>query len=106
MSKAVIYSILHEEPEPISAIQTEIPAEFEAIVNKCLRKERSDRYQNAEALLKDLKRLSTTLTGFKTLSGLTTAPKSLAEHFPSGVGSSDLALRQISGESTALRRRG
>ena len=48
--QAVIYSILSEEPEPLS----NLPAELEQIVQKALQKERDERYQSAEELLSDL----------------------------------------------------
>jgi len=48
--QAVIYSILSEEPEPLS----NLPAELEQIVQKALQKEPSERYQSSEELLSDL----------------------------------------------------
>ena len=53
--QAVTYSILHEEPEPITGLRTGIPVEVERIVNKCLQKEPSARYQAVNELLVDLR---------------------------------------------------
>jgi eukaryotic-like serine/threonine-protein kinase len=50
-----ISSILKDEPQPISQILPEVPGEIERIVNQTLRKDRNERYQTAEDLLKDLK---------------------------------------------------
>jgi len=55
--QAVLYSILNEEPEPITALRTGVPMELERIVNKCLEKEPSDRYQHADELIADSGRL-------------------------------------------------
>ncbi len=54
---AVIYSILNEEPESISSLRPDIPPELESIANKCLQKAPGERYQNADELLDDLRRL-------------------------------------------------
>ncbi len=55
-STAVIYSILHDEPAPITNIKRGLPREVESIVERCLRKDASERYQTAEELRKELKR--------------------------------------------------
>ena len=54
---AVIYSILNEQPEPITGQRTGVPIELERIVFKCLEKNSRDRYRTAEDLLTDLRRL-------------------------------------------------
>ncbi len=53
--QAVMYSIMHEEPEPMTGVRTGVPMELERIVNKCLQKQPSDRYQHADELLVDLR---------------------------------------------------
>jgi serine/threonine protein kinase len=58
--QAVIYSILNEEPEPIiptGSGRTGVPMELGHIVNKCLEKQAVHRYQHADDLLADLRRL-------------------------------------------------
>ena len=55
--QAVVYSILQENPEPVTSLRTGIPVEFEAIVNKCLEKDPENRYQHISELGVDLKRL-------------------------------------------------
>lgn len=56
-TQAVIYSILNEEPEPITSLRSKIPPDLERIVNKCLSKECADRYQHLDELIVDLRRL-------------------------------------------------
>ncbi len=51
----VISAILNNEPAPLSQSVTEAPKELERIVAKALRKDREERYQNANDLLLDLK---------------------------------------------------
>jgi len=55
--KAVMYSILNEEPEPITALRTGVPMELEVFVGKCLAKDAANRYQNADDLIVDLRSL-------------------------------------------------
>jgi len=54
---AVLYSIMNEEPEPLTALRTGLPMELERIVNKSLAKNPSERYQHADDLVVDLKKL-------------------------------------------------
>ncbi len=49
--QAIIYSILHEEPEALDGV----PAEFNAIMRRCLAKEPDDRYRDGRALLEALR---------------------------------------------------
>ena len=55
--QAVMYSIMNEEPEPITGLRTGVPMELERIVNKALAKKTSLRYQNVADLLVDLRAL-------------------------------------------------
>ncbi len=55
--QAIIYSILHEPPEPISSLRSGVGLELERIVNKALAKDPDDRYQSAVDLLVDLRTL-------------------------------------------------
>lgn len=52
--QSIIYSIINKEQEPISGSINKIPAELERIINKCLSKDVSDRYQNFRELKSDL----------------------------------------------------
>ncbi len=53
--QAVIFSILQEEPESLSSINLDVTPGIETVVNRCLKKDPSARYQEAAALLQDLK---------------------------------------------------
>ncbi|MBN1504776.1 MAG: serine/threonine protein kinase, partial [Candidatus Eisenbacteria bacterium] len=53
--QSVVYSILNEAPEPITAVRSGVPMELERIVGKALEKEPKRRYQRAEDLLVDLR---------------------------------------------------
>ena len=59
--QAVMYSILHEEPEPITGLRTGVPMELERIVFKVLEKNPEERYQHADELLIDLQRVQKSL---------------------------------------------
>ncbi len=53
---AIVYLILNEEPKPLTSLRSDVPMELERIVNKCLQKNFSDRYQDTSELLADLYR--------------------------------------------------
>jgi serine/threonine-protein kinase len=56
--QAVVYSILNEEPKPVTDLQAEIPAALVQIIKKTLEKNQDERYQNMEELLDDLKSIA------------------------------------------------
>ncbi len=51
---AVMYQIVHEDPQKPSSLNSEVPDALDAIVSKCLSKDPDDRYQDAQLLAKDL----------------------------------------------------
>ncbi len=55
--QAIIYSILNEKPESFNELRTAIPVELKNIINTCLKKVPSSRYQNANELLVDLRQI-------------------------------------------------
>ena len=59
--QAIMYSILNEDPDPLTGIRTDIPMELENIVRKILNKEPNKRYQNSNELLIDLYKLKEVL---------------------------------------------
>jgi tetratricopeptide (TPR) repeat protein len=61
--QAVIYSIMNEEPEPITGLRTGVPVEFERIVAKAMAKRPAERYQHMDDLLVDLRTLRRKLEG-------------------------------------------
>ncbi len=56
--QAILYSILNEEPAPLTTLRSQVPMELEWIVEKCLAKSPADRYQDARELAVDLEMLA------------------------------------------------
>jgi len=56
--QAVIYSILNEQPKPITDLRSEIPMSIEQVVAKALEKNADERYQQIDDLLDDLRSIS------------------------------------------------
>jgi len=52
---AIIYKILHEDPEPIRVEDSELAGDLQPIVSRCLAKELNDRYQTLAPVLSDLR---------------------------------------------------
>jgi serine/threonine protein kinase/tetratricopeptide (TPR) repeat protein len=59
--QAVIYGILNEEPEPVTGLRTGVPVELEQVVTKALAKAPEERYQHADEMLVDLRRIERSL---------------------------------------------
>jgi tetratricopeptide (TPR) repeat protein/TolB-like protein/predicted Ser/Thr protein kinase len=59
--QAVLYSIMNEAPEPLTAVRAGVPMELDRIVGKALAKDRSERYQHADELVADLRALRKSL---------------------------------------------
>ncbi|MFQ5652700.1 MAG: protein kinase, partial [bacterium] len=57
--QAVIYSILNEEPEPLTALRSGLPIALDGILAKALAKDPKTRYQHVDELPADLKALDT-----------------------------------------------
>lgn len=74
--QAVIYSILNEEPKPLTSFRNEVPLELERIVNKALTKSPDERYQHVDEMLVDLKSLTEELESGVTKTLLTKAKPS------------------------------
>jgi eukaryotic-like serine/threonine-protein kinase len=55
--QAIVYSILNEEPEPVTALRSGLPAELDRILRKALAKSLDKRYQHVDDLLADLREL-------------------------------------------------
>ncbi|GMQ82047.1 MAG: hypothetical protein BMS9Abin05_1488 [Rhodothermia bacterium] len=84
--QAAVYSILNEEPEPLTAVRTGVPMGLEWIVSKLLAKNANDRYQNISDLLVDLRTVDMSSMGMSRIarpSGSTAGgvtPKSKSSH--------------------------
>jgi serine/threonine protein kinase/tetratricopeptide (TPR) repeat protein len=53
--QAVVYSIMNEEPKPLTGLRVGIPLELDRIVSKALAKDPNERYQHLDELIVDLK---------------------------------------------------
>lgn len=56
---AVIYQIIYEHPEPIGSVRSDMPAPLERIVHKMIQKDPALRYNDMDALIDDLKSVTT-----------------------------------------------
>jgi len=56
--QAVVYSILNEQPKPVTDLRSNIPMALEQVVGKALEKNLDERYQHMEELLNDLKSIA------------------------------------------------
>ncbi len=54
-SEAIVYSILNQEPPPLTSLRSDVPMEVERIVKKAMAKSRDERYQRVEEMLVDLR---------------------------------------------------
>ncbi len=66
--QAIVYGILNENPDPLTAVRTGVPMGLEWIVNKLLHKDAEYRYQTAADLLTDLKSVDLGGSGHSTRS--------------------------------------
>jgi serine/threonine protein kinase/Tfp pilus assembly protein PilF len=55
--QAIMYAIMNEEPEPITGLRTGVPVDLDRIINKLLAKDSSKRFQHADELIVDLKKV-------------------------------------------------
>ncbi|UCF77869.1 MAG: protein kinase [Candidatus Eiseniibacteriota bacterium] len=56
---AVVYSILNEEPEPVTSLRSAVPMELERLVRKAVAKDPNRRYQSVSDMLVDLRAVRT-----------------------------------------------
>jgi serine/threonine protein kinase len=56
--QVIIYSIINNEPRPLSELQGNVSPEIETIINKMMEKKPANRYGSIKDLLVDLKKLS------------------------------------------------
>jgi dienelactone hydrolase/predicted Ser/Thr protein kinase len=60
---SILYSVVHEEPKPLRALNPDVPLEFQQIIDQCLKKKPNARYGSASELLIDLKNTRNSLMG-------------------------------------------
>jgi len=72
--QAVTYSILNEDPQPLTAIRTGVPMGLEWIVSKLLAKNTDERYQSAKDLVVDLKTVDLSQAGMSRNTSVASMP--------------------------------
>lgn len=107
--QAVLYSILNEEPTPITSLRSRVPMELEWIVDKCLAKDPGERYQDARELVVDLDRLQQRSASGRTtvqrIDGQPAVPPPDDAGAPTKPGRDPAAAPTGSGESAATKLR-
>lgn len=61
--QAVVYSILNQDPEPLTGLRSGVPMRLERLVERCLEKDPAERYQSVLDLASDLGRIGKAFTG-------------------------------------------
>lgn len=59
---ALLYAIIHSPPASLPETATDVPEAFIRVMERCLEKERDQRYENAEGVAEDLRRIRDGLT--------------------------------------------
>lgn len=62
---AVSYSIVNEDPLPLTSPTATIPPSLKNLIYRCLEKDKEKRYQNAEEIVTDLRDIQMELSGFR-----------------------------------------
>ena len=60
---ATLYKIVHDEPEPLDRLNSDVPPALAAAVARAMAKSREDRYQNVADLARDLESVYGTAAG-------------------------------------------
>jgi serine/threonine-protein kinase len=76
---SVMYLVMNEPHEPLTALRTGVPMELERIVDRALAKDPGERYQSVSDMIVDLKAARGQLSGAKTTS---TGPRALKPRSP------------------------
>jgi non-specific serine/threonine protein kinase len=93
--QAMVYSILNDEQEPLTALRTGVPLELERIVGKCLTKNPAERYQTVADLLADFRRLQREVSDPADRSRVTVAPRTTSRSSRRWLGLAALVLIAI-----------
>ncbi len=63
---AVSYSIVNEKPLELSVSGATIPSSLGNVIHRCLEKDKENRYQTAEEIVADLRRIQMEMSGYET----------------------------------------
>jgi dienelactone hydrolase len=62
---SILYSVVHEEANPVTTWNPDVPSEIHNIIGRSLKKKREDRYASASEMLKDLQKYKDSLKAEK-----------------------------------------
>jgi len=79
---AMVYSIVNEEPAPLTKYQPDLSQELERIVGRALEKAPEDRYQSVADMVSELRRERKKTTKIGRLSAADSRPPSAEQSFP------------------------
>jgi len=74
--QAVMYSIMNEAPEPITALRPEVPVTLEQVVAKAMAKDPEERYPHSEEMRRDLESIQNELKPRTTQARVREMPRS------------------------------
>jgi tetratricopeptide (TPR) repeat protein/TolB-like protein len=94
---AVAHAILYDHPPPPTAVRTGVPMELDRIVLKALEKRSDERYQHADELSGDLRKLARSLAGNDGVAASTVA----AQRLPGSVDGEPDRAAAVSGTAGA-----
>ena len=94
--QVIIYSIMNEEPEPVTGLRTGIPIEMERIIYKALAKDPAERYQHAEEIPVDIKHFMKNLESEKPIAKPTKLKLPHNRKHPNLISSQKISERSIS----------
>jgi serine/threonine protein kinase/Tfp pilus assembly protein PilF len=60
---ALSYSILNENPPPVKSLRKDAPAALQKVIDRCLQKEKTKRYQSADDIVAELRKVQQEITG-------------------------------------------
>ena len=75
--QAIMYAIMNEEPEPLTAQRAGLPVEIDRVVGKALAKDPAERYQTVDDMLVDLRALKKSAGGEQDDAALANRPGGL-----------------------------
>jgi serine/threonine-protein kinase len=87
MLAGVLHKILYEQPEPLDTVRRGLPPEIVRIVEKALRKDPAQRYQDLLEMRRDLEGVTRTLRAAETPTMVVYDTRSLAARLTGGTGS-------------------
>ena len=104
--QAVLYSIVNEEPEVMTAQRVDVPVELDRIVSKAMAKNPDERYQHVEEMIVDLRGLRKKLeSGASAIAEVEHAPLPSAAGVRSAAPAQQSVVATASSEEVVLKRR-